>query len=204
MVNVVPDLLLGEIKKAGQHDEKYERLEAEPLALVELGLRRPHQEGGDVLGVLIDSRRCAVGIFDLSVAQRLRHRDGMAGKVLVVLRARRQRDPGRRIFVADEDGVDVVGAVLLVLGESIEDEPGKARFEAARLRQHGHVGRQAAPHRRAGSLIVRERRREVIGELAGALEHFALVVRPIGHLKAGGDSRRLGLSKAWPARLLMI
>src|ERR1700735_4853128 len=70
MVNVVPDLLLGEIKKAGQHDEKYEHLEAEPLALVELGLRRPHQEGGDVLGVLIDSRRGAVGIFDLSVPER--------------------------------------------------------------------------------------------------------------------------------------
>src|SRR5262245_39745346 len=45
MVNVVPDLLLGEIKKAGQHDEKHEHLEAEPLALVEFRLRRPHQKG---------------------------------------------------------------------------------------------------------------------------------------------------------------
>src|SRR5580693_7456838 len=45
MVNVVPDLLLSEIEKHGQHDEKDEHLEAEPLALIEFGLSRPHQEG---------------------------------------------------------------------------------------------------------------------------------------------------------------
>ena len=103
---------------------------------------------------------------------------------------------GGRIFVAVEDGVDVVGAVLLVLGESIEDEPGKARFVAARLGEHRHVRRQAAAQRGARGLIVRERRREIIGDLAGALEHLALVVRPIGHLEAGGDRRRLRLGEA--------
>src|SRR3974390_3173367 len=45
MVNVMPDLLLGEIEKHGQHNEKDEHLEAEPLALIEFGLSRPHQEG---------------------------------------------------------------------------------------------------------------------------------------------------------------
>src|ERR1700749_1340046 len=83
MVHVVPDLLLGKVEKAGKDDQKHEHLEAEPLALVELGLRRPHQEGGNVLGVLIHRRRCAVGVFDLPVAERFRHRDSVARKVFV-------------------------------------------------------------------------------------------------------------------------
>ena len=86
-----------------------------------------------------------------------------AGKIFVVLRARRQREAGRRVGIAVEDGVDVVGAVLLVIDEGVDDELRETPFVAARLGQHRHVGRQLAAERGARGLVVGERRREMIG-----------------------------------------
>ena len=45
---------------------------ADALARFEVRLRRPHQEGGDVLGVLRDRLRRAVGVFDAAVGERRR------------------------------------------------------------------------------------------------------------------------------------
>ena len=94
--------------------------------------------------------------------------------------------------------MDIVRAVLLVHREGIEDEPGKAPLVAARLGEIGHVRRQLAAKRGARGLVVRERRRESIGNLARALKHLALVVRTVGHLESGGDGGglRLGESRA--------
>src|SRR3984957_20889751 len=69
-VDVVPELLLGEVEQARHDHEIDQHLEADTLALVELRLGRPPQEGGDVLGVLIDRLRRAVGIAHDAVAQR--------------------------------------------------------------------------------------------------------------------------------------
>src|SRR6516164_4756161 len=54
MIHVVPDFLLAEVEQYGQAEHENDRHEADPLALFERRLGRPHQEGGDVLGVLID------------------------------------------------------------------------------------------------------------------------------------------------------
>ena len=87
--------------------------------------------------------------------------------------------------------MNIVGPVFLVLGEGVEDEPGETGLEAARFRQYRHVRRQRAAIGGAGGLVVCERRREAIGEAAGPLKHFALIVGPIRHLEARRDSRRL-------------
>src|SRR5580704_11735978 len=87
MQHVVPDLFLREVKQAGKDKEEYHHLKTEPLARVERRFRRPHQEGRNVAAVLIDRRRSAVGIFNLAVTQRLRHTDGAAGEISVVLAA---------------------------------------------------------------------------------------------------------------------
>ena len=76
---------------------------------------------------------------------------------------------------------------------------GKPAFVAARLGQHRHIGRQGAAQRGARGLIVGERRREMIGQPARPLEHLALVVRTVGHLKSGRDRRRLRLGEAGAA-----
>src|SRR6185312_5998459 len=54
LLDLVPDLLLGEIQKAREHDEEDENLEADALALHQLGLGRPHQEGRHVLGFIVE------------------------------------------------------------------------------------------------------------------------------------------------------
>jgi len=72
--DLVPDLFLGEIEQARQHDQIDHDLEAEPLALVELRLRRPHQERGNILGILLKRRWEAIVIGHLAGAQR--RRDG--------------------------------------------------------------------------------------------------------------------------------
>src|SRR5438034_5747888 len=45
----VPDLLLSEIEKQGQHDQENEHLHADALPRLEVRLGGPHQEGRDVL-----------------------------------------------------------------------------------------------------------------------------------------------------------
>src|SRR6185437_7627964 len=137
----------------------------------------------------------------LAVADRLRHGNGIAGEIFVVVRARRQHKTLRRIGVAVEDGVDVIWAAFLVLRERLEDEPGEAALVTARLGERRHVRRQSAAERRARRLIVRKRRWEIIGNLSGPLKHLALVVRAVGDLEARGDGRGLCLGEAGTARI---
>src|SRR5260221_4086956 len=54
-VGVGPDLLLGEVHQAREQDQEDEDLQAQTLAGLHMRLGGPHQEGGDVLGVLRDS-----------------------------------------------------------------------------------------------------------------------------------------------------
>src|SRR5262249_24085792 len=115
-------------------------------------------------------------------------------EVLVVLQAGRDVDPGRRLlFVARQQRHDVVDAVLLVRKEryGIQDEPGEAALEGARLGDDRLVDREAAV---AGArrLLVGGRRRKAIGQAAGALEHFALVVGSVLDLVFGRDGGGLG------------
>src|SRR5437660_10226693 len=80
----VPDLLLSEIEKQGQHDQENEHLHADALPRLEVRLGGPHQEGRDVLGVLLDRHRRAVAIFDAVVAERWRLRAGVGGCICIV------------------------------------------------------------------------------------------------------------------------
>src|SRR5438045_1155439 len=69
-LGLAPDLLLGEVEQSRQHDKIDHHLQADPLALVEARLGRPHQEGGDVLAVLLDRLRRSVLVGDLTIEQR--------------------------------------------------------------------------------------------------------------------------------------
>src|SRR5262249_16752341 len=80
-LHLVPDLLLGEVHEEREDDQEDHHLETDALALFQMRLRGPHQERGDIPGVLRDGLRRAVGIVDATVGQRRRHRDGVAGKI---------------------------------------------------------------------------------------------------------------------------
>src|SRR5215471_21200356 len=80
----VPYLLFGEVEEPGNHDQENEHLHADALPGLEVRLGGPHQEGRDVLGILLDRHRGAIGVVDALVRERLRHRDGVAGKIFVV------------------------------------------------------------------------------------------------------------------------
>ncbi len=109
--------------------------------------------------------------------------------------------PAGGIFVAVEDAVNVIGAFFLVLGERVDNEPGKTALVGARFGQVGHVGRQRAAVGGSRSLLVGKRRRKTIGNLARPLKHFALVVRASGHLESGRYRRSLRFGEAWAARI---
>src|SRR5947199_126025 len=64
LLDLMPDPLLGEVEQAGEHDEKYDHLHAQSLARLEVRLGRPGQECGDILGILVERRRSAVGVLD--------------------------------------------------------------------------------------------------------------------------------------------
>src|SRR5216684_5276677 len=74
-LDLVPNPLLGEIQEAGQDDEENNHLEADPPARLQRGLRRPHQEGRYVLGVLVDRLRRAVRVRDDAIRQGRWHSD---------------------------------------------------------------------------------------------------------------------------------
>src|SRR5262244_464890 len=132
--HVVPHLLLGEVKEPRQHDQENEHLYADALPGLEVRLGGPHQEGGDVLGILLDRHRRAVGVVDALVRERRRHRDGMAGKIFIVEAGGRKGDARRRrVLVAVQQRGEVVDALLLVLREYIADPAGKAALVTARL-----------------------------------------------------------------------
>src|ERR1700757_4370803 len=60
LMRVGPDLLLGEVHEARKDDQENEHLHAQLLARLHVRLGRPHQEGRDVVGVLLDGRGRAV------------------------------------------------------------------------------------------------------------------------------------------------
>src|SRR5262245_14315355 len=135
--HVVPHLLLGEVEQPRKHDQENEHLHADALPGLEVRLGGPHQEGGDVLGILLDRHRRAVGVVDALVRERRRHRDGMAGKIFIVEAAGRKGDARRRrVLVAVQQRGKVVDALLLVLREHIADPAGEAALVTARLGDH--------------------------------------------------------------------
>ena len=95
--------------------------------------------------------------------------------------------------------MNVIGAVLLIHRERIKDEPRETALVAAGLGEIGHVRRQAAAERGASRLIVGERRREIVGDFAGPLEHLTLIIRAIGDLEGGRDRGGLSLAEAGTA-----
>src|SRR6266699_3198423 len=132
-LGLAPDLLLGEVEQSRQHDQIDHHLQADPLALVEARLGRPHQEGGDVLAILLDRLRRSVLVGDLTIEQRLRHGEVVAGKIFVVEGAGRDGGAGGRVLIAAQQRRDVIDAVLLILREKVEHEARKAARIAARL-----------------------------------------------------------------------
>src|SRR6516225_9284598 len=132
--HLVPHLLFGEVEEPGKHDQENEYLHADALSCLEVRLGGPHQEGGDVLGILFDRHGRAIGVVDALVRERWRHHDGMAGEIFVVEAARRNGDARRRrVLVAVQQRSDVVDALLLVLREDIAHPAGKAALVTARL-----------------------------------------------------------------------
>src|SRR5882724_3738053 len=88
----------------------------------------------------------------------------MAGKIFVVVGALGKGDTGWLLFfVALQERVDVVRALLLELGEEVDDEPGEAALVGARLRDQGQVGRQSATIGDSRRLFIWEWRGKVIG-----------------------------------------
>src|SRR5262249_30048856 len=83
------------------------------------------------------------------------------------------------------------------LSEGVEYEPRKAALVLARLGEHRHIRRQGAAVGKACRLLVRERRRKMIGRPARALEHFALVVGAVLDLVLGRDRLDLRLGEVW-------
>src|SRR5215470_16342399 len=66
-LDLMPELPLGEVKQAREHDQKDEHLHAQLLARLEVGLGCPGQEGSNVLGILVERRGAAVGVLDAAV-----------------------------------------------------------------------------------------------------------------------------------------
>ena len=167
-------------------------------------LGRPHQERRDVLGILVERLRRAVGIVDEAVGERRRHADRMAGEIDVVLHARRHRHVGGLRRVALEHADDVVDAELLIRHEDVEHEPREAALVLARLGEHRHVGRQ-------GAAIGEARRLRRSGTAAGngrPAGPGARTFRPgrwaVLDLVFGRDRRDLGLGEFRPALLAEI
>src|SRR5437660_10149793 len=118
--------------------------------------------------------------------------------IFVVEAARWEREACRRIgFIPLEQRRYVVGTLLLILRDQVERPVREPPLEPARLGNNGKVWRDRIVAR-ARRLIVREGWREIIGQPAGALEHFALVVGPILDLVFGRDGLRLRGGKAGP------
>src|SRR5262249_56734572 len=90
--HVVPHLLLGEVEQPRKHDQENEHLHADALSGLEVRLGGPHQEGGDVLGILLDRHGRAVGVVDALVRERRWHRDGTARGIFIVEAARPEGD----------------------------------------------------------------------------------------------------------------
>src|SRR6185295_15091515 len=105
------------------------------------------------------------------------HLDRVAREVLVVVGALRNGDAGRRlVFKALQQRIHVVRALLLELGEEVDKEQRKAALIGPRLGDQRQVRRRSAAIGCARSLLVRERRGEIVRRPARTLEHLALGV----------------------------
>jgi hypothetical protein len=109
-------------------------------------------------------------------------------------------EAGWRILITFQECHDVIDAVLLVLKkrEGIDEKPGKAALVAARFGQYRHVRRHRAVVELARLRLVLPcgRRRKAVADAPVALEHFALIVRPVLDLVFGGNRGRLRRRKA--------
>ena len=136
----------------------------------------PHQESRNILGILIERLRRAVGVLHPSVSKRRRHADRMSGEKLVVARPLRQGEILGRLLVALHQGHEVIDALLLVLREHVEHEPREAALIGARLGDHRKVRRQRAVIGKPCDLLVGERRREVVRRPTGPLDLASAIV----------------------------
>mmetsp|Transcript_20375 Transcript_20375/g.52631 ORF Transcript_20375/g.52631 Transcript_20375/m.52631 type:complete len:278 (+) Transcript_20375:294-1127(+) len=140
-------------------------LEAHQLAVVVLRLRRPLQEGDDVLGHLrARGGGTVLKVEDTVLLQWRRHADPPAGEVRVVPLRLARGHAGWRLLVAREQGEDVVRAVV----PGLDDE-----------REIRGIGASVGVPRR---LLVGIGRWQIVGQLARALEHLALVVRAVHNI----------------------
>mmetsp|Transcript_54628 Transcript_54628/g.130934 ORF Transcript_54628/g.130934 Transcript_54628/m.130934 type:complete len:205 (+) Transcript_54628:344-958(+) len=164
--------------EAEEHGERGHHLEAHELALVSLGLGGPREEYAHVLGHLRDRGRRAILVLDGALVDRLRHADPAAGEVGVVVLGVARLQASGHVLVAGEQGKDVVSTADTSLGDQRE------------IRRVGAVVSEA------GGLLVRVGRGEVVGQLARAVEHLALVVGPVSELNILGHRLRLLLRVA--------
>ena len=135
-----------------------------------------------------------LGIGELPIAERVRHRDDVAGVVFVVVAAVGHREALRGILVAGQQRVDVIDALLRVAGEGqrIEDEQREAALVGAGLGQHREVRRRLAAIGRGRRLVVGEGRREAIGRTGRTL---LLGTGIVDFLDAVGLGERLDLPR---------
>mmetsp|Transcript_38253 Transcript_38253/g.68600 ORF Transcript_38253/g.68600 Transcript_38253/m.68600 type:complete len:248 (+) Transcript_38253:154-897(+) len=154
----------------GQHGDP---LHAHQLAVIMLRLGSPSQESRYILGLLRLGGRGAVLVLHTAIRQHLGHRNGAAGEVGVVVEPLTDADASRGVTVAEQQGEDVVLAVVTGLCDEAEVRGIGAAVGVAGVRLI-HVGRG-----------------QLVGQLAGAIEHLALVVGAVLHLNL--RRHRLGL-----------
>ncbi len=121
MMDRRPDAALHEIEQAREHDEEAHDAPPDAFALIEMRLRGPHQEGRDILGVLLHRLRRFVVIGHGAVGQGRRSCRAAAGHVDVVILPVGERHVRGRVLIALQQRGDVVDARLLV------DEPRQSR-----------------------------------------------------------------------------
>src|SRR5580693_5174214 len=80
-----PDPLFHVVEQHCEHDEEDQDPETNSLSLGKVRFSRPAQEGGNVLGVIFQSRLRAVLVSDSAIGDWLRHRNLVAGIVQIPL-----------------------------------------------------------------------------------------------------------------------
>ena len=133
-----PDVLVAEIAEDGREQQEDHHHDPGAMAIFQLGLGGPHQEGRHVLGHLVDRRRGrSLGIGDLPVArQRRRHRQVQIGEIRIVIEAvgglggREILEQFRRLrLITGEQRIDVSRPALARLGH--QRQVGRKRIALA-------------------------------------------------------------------------
>src|SRR5262245_43064990 len=150
-------------------DEKDHHPRPELMPVFELWLCRPHEKRRHIPCIIVDRRLSAVGVGDGTVEQRRWHGDLIPWEGDVVVHSRGEIEPGRRLAIPCEQGIDIV------------------RTAWPRLDHHRKIRRQCATIGSPCCCIVRERRPETVRKTSRALKHLTLVIRPVGHLHLGGE-----------------